>query len=108
MTKDDILIQQLREINYPGQVDVTDRVMQQIAQRPLLVPAPAHRWKRISIVAAACAALFVAVNFALIYTRDYNVSQIGSCLAEVYDYHADYGSGETDYYTLGGIESLYE
>lgn len=36
---EDILIQQLREIKYPGTIDITNKVMAEVSKRPLLVPA---------------------------------------------------------------------
>ena len=41
---------------------------------------------------AACAVIAVALNITLLFTHDYNEDQIGSFIASVYDYHADYES----------------
>ncbi len=109
MIKDDLLIQQLREINYPGQVDVTDAVMQQVRQRPILAPSrKTVRWKQISWGIAACVVLFVAINITTLFTKEYNVSQIGNSIVELYDYQDQYGSHEGGYYSVGVIESFYE
>lgn len=92
MTDED-LIQQLRDMHYPGRVDAVDAVMAQVANRPLLAPAPPRprRWIRYTSAAAACALLAVGVNMALLLGRQYDSQSIGSCMAEVYDYHTDYG-----------------
>lgn len=122
---DDTLIQQLREMHYPGKVDVVDSVMEQVAKRPLLAPVPSrsHRWIRAVLTAAACALLAVGVNMVLLQNRQFDSKSIGTCLAEVYDYHSDYGyvseygaipedeySGEEDYsegYDIGVEELFY-
>lgn len=109
MTKqEDILIQQLRDINYPGAIDVADAVMRQIGGKPLLVPQRHFRWGRISAGVAACAVLFVGINITRLFTHEYDLAQISTALTEVYDYHADYGYGNESYYSLGSIEALYE
>lgn len=105
---DEILIKQLREIEYPGQVDVTDAVMLQVRKTPIMAMSRRHTWRRVSVAAVASLALIFGINVALIYSRDYNVNQIGCSLAEVYDYHADYGLNVESEYSLGFIESLYE
>lgn len=109
MTNDDNIIQQVSEINYPGTVDVTDSVMQIIAKRPYLVPQKSQfHWKRWSLGVAATIALCVAINLTILFTRDYNVSFIGSSLCDIYDYHVNYSSDVSSYYSLGAVESLYE
>lgn len=109
MTDDNLILQQLREINYPGHVDVTDAVMRQVANTPLTPTLrPHYRWRNISIGVAACAVLFVAINITRLFTHNYNEAQICSNLFEIYDYHADYGTDQASYYSLGGIETFYE
>lgn len=106
---DELLDKQLRELTYPVAVDVTDAVMDQIRRTPLLVPQ--HRkfsWRKVSVGVAACVALAIGINFATLYTRTFDVAQIGITLAEVYDYHADYGYESTSDYGLGFVESLYD
>ena len=52
----DQTLEQLAHLQYPKQVDVTDRVMEQISQRPYLQPvrhSSRQLWTRISAVAAA-------------------------------------------------------
>ena len=82
----------LRSINYPADIDVTAAVMEQVRKRPLLAPAVQRRqrFQRIATAVAACAVLAVAFNVTMLYTRNYNEAQIGSLIASVYDYHADY------------------
>lgn len=107
---EDTLIQQMRAMNYPGKVDVVDAVMAQVADRPLLAPAyaRAQRWRRAAIAAAACALLAVGVNMVLLQTRQFDSGAIGGCLAEVYDYRADYGYYENavvdDYYEAAAVD----
>lgn len=109
MTKqEDILIQQLREINYPSPIDVTDAVMRQVGNKPILVSKRHFSWGRISVGVAACAILFVGINITRLFTHEYDLTQISTALTEVYDYHADYGYGSESYYSLGSIEALYE
>lgn len=107
---EDIFLQQLRDMRYPGDIDVVNAVMEQVRNKPLLFTQPkqAGRFRKILAGAAACAALAVAANVAHLYTRDYNEAQIGDMMAEVYDYHADYGSITADYYDLGAVEAIYE
>lgn len=91
---DDELTQMLRSINYPADIDVTAAVMEQVRKRPLLAPAVQRRqrFQRIATAVAACAVIAVALNITLLFTHDYNEDQIGSFIASVYDYHADYES----------------
>jgi len=105
---DDILIQQLRELNYPGKVDVAAAVMAEVRKRPLLVATPAkHKWgfKKISAVVAACAVLAVGFHFVYINTRDYNEMQLADDIATVYDFHADYADGDS-YYEAYLVDAL--
>lgn len=97
---DDLFIQQLRELKYPGKVDVTEAVMAEVRRRPLLVSAPAKsKWgfKRISTIAASFALLVVAIYFTNIYTQSYDSAQIADDIATVYDYHAGYAENNSSY-----------
>lgn len=89
---EDTLIQQMRDMRYPGQVDVVDAVMAQVSNRPILSPVAlrAQRWHRAAMAAAACALLAVGINMTVMQTRHFDVKSISGCLAEVYDYHSDY------------------
>lgn len=95
----DQTLEQLARLQYPKQVDVTDRVMEQIGDRSPVVsrrwslighrsPATNHRplWTRISAVAAAAVVVLVAVNVTSLYTRSYDVEGMGSTLAQLNDY----------------------
>lgn len=104
---EDILIQQLREIKYPGTIDITNKVMAEVSKRPLLVPAKRFNIVRFATAAAACILLAVAINFTLIFTRNYDTHQIGNALAEVYDFHADYGSVDDEYEEAYDLASFY-
>lgn len=105
---DDLLIQQLRELKYPGKVDVTEAVMAEVRRRPLLVSEPAKsKWgiKRISAVVAACAVVAVALNYVTTFTRTYDSTQIADDIATVYDYHAGYAENDS-YYESYLVEAL--
>ncbi len=97
---DDMFIQQLRELRYPGKVDVIQAVMAEVKKKPLLVaepPKPKWGFKRVSAVVAACAVFAVGIRFASMYTRTYDSAQIADDLAAVYDYHANYADNNTCY-----------
>ena len=87
----DQTLEQLAHLQYPKQVDVTDRVMEQISQRPYLQPvrhSSRQLWTRISAVAAAAVVVLLAVNLTSVYTRSYDVEGMGSTLAQLNDYSA--------------------
>lgn len=111
MTEDEI-IQQLREMRYPNDIDVTGAVIARISKTPLLASAPTKPpiFKRVVAAVAACAVLVVAVNAAILFTHDYNESSIGNMISEVYTYHADYNdlTASISDYDIGAIESYYE
>lgn len=111
MTENDI-IQQLRDMRYPHDIDVTDAVMAQVSKTPLLVAKPEPRFKVSHLVAtvAACVAIVLTINITALYTHDYNEQSIGNMIAEVYNYHADYGelTASVSSYDFGAIEALYE
>lgn len=97
---DDTLMQQLRELKYPGKVDVAEAVMAQVRKKPLLVSAPAKpKWGYRKVVAAvaACVVLAVGVEFVYTLTRSYDSAQIADDIATVYDFHAGYADGHSYY-----------
>lgn len=103
---EDSLIQQMRDMRYPGQVDVADAVMAQVASRPLLALQHPQRRRWIAYAAAACALLAVGISVALRSSQQFDSSSISGCLAEVYDYHTDYGqNADAGYYI--GVEELF-
>lgn len=108
MTETDIL-QQLRDMRYPGTIDVVAPVMQQVRNKPLLTPQhnTPQRIKRFSTAVAACLILAIGINVTLLYTRNYDEAQISNMIAEVYNYHADYGNITEAGFGVGIIESLY-
>ena len=108
MTDNDIL-QQLRDMRYPATIDVVAPVMEQVRNKPLLTsqrPAP-HRFRRITTAVAACLALAVGVNIALLFTHDYDEGQLSNMIAEVYNYQAEYTDIAEAGFGLGAIENLY-
>ena len=108
MTDNDIL-QQLRQMRYPDTVDVLQPVMQQVRNKPLLTPQPAttHRLRRITTAVAASLILAVGVNMLLLFTHDYDETQISNMIADVYNYHANYDNMAEAGFGLGNLENLY-
>ena len=108
MTETDIL-QQLRDMRYPGTIDVVDPVMQQVRNKPLLTPKhnTPQRIRRYSTAVAACLILAIGINVTLLFTRNYDEAQISNMIADVYNYHADYGNMTEAGFGVGLVESLY-
>jgi hypothetical protein len=90
----DQTLEQLSHLKCPHQVDVTDRVMEQVMQRPYLQPqhSPSRSLsrgqliRRIGIVAVAASLALVVVNVTTIYTRSYDEESMGSTIAQLNDY----------------------
>ena len=82
----DQTLEQLAHLQCPRQVDVTDRVMAQVMQRPYLQPRRHSLWKPVSIMAAAAVALVLVVNVVSLYGRSYDEASMGMTLAQVNDY----------------------
>lgn len=105
---DDLLLRQLRQMQYPGTVDVVDSVMSRVR---FLQPRQSawHRWGRYVAGAAACILLLVSVNVFTFFMKDYNDPQIGSMLASVYSYdsyefQSIEGYADMDYWSYYGEE----
>lgn len=107
-------LKQLSQQTCPWQVDVEDRVMEQVRQHPYLQPvaAPAAPHKRrwvpwVSLTAAAAAVGLVVVNInPAAATPAYNEEQIGTMMAYVADYDNYYASVESA--AENPIEYLYD
>lgn len=102
----DQTLEQLKQLNYPKQVDVVDKVMAQVSQKPYLRPVQ-HRplWTRIVATAAAAAVALLLVNVLSITLRSYDEAGMGNTLAQL----NDYGSwGSVEEVALNPYESLYE
>lgn len=83
----DQTLEQLSHLQCPRQVDVTDRVMEQVMQRPYLQPVHhRHILRNIGIVAAAASLALVILNVTTIYTHSYDDEGLGSMIAQVNDY----------------------
>lgn len=86
MTVDETL-EMLAGQQYPHKVDVVDRVMAQVQDKPYLVPVRKRPlWPRISAVAAAAVVALVAVNVAVFNLRGYDEDSMGSMIAQLNDY----------------------
>ncbi len=82
MTLDEQL-EQLSHLQCPRQVDVTDRVMERLAQpAPRVVPL----WRRLGPAAAAAVALFAVVGLSLPYLRSYDEEGMAGTMAQLNDY----------------------
>lgn len=106
---DDDLMQMIRSLQYPDNIDVTDAVMAQVRKTPLLLleKQRRQRFHRFASAVAACAVLAVAFNVTMLYTRNYNEAQIGNVIASVYNYHADYETN-SQLHELAAFDYLYE
>ena len=85
MTIDEQL-EQLAHLQCPRQVDVVDRVMAEVKQKPYLQPARRRLWRPISIAAAAAVAVLLVVNVVSLYTHSYDEANLGLTLVQVNDY----------------------
>ena len=102
------LIQQLRDMRYPTSIDVVAPVMEQVRNKPLLVPTHhTVNFRRVASTVAACLLLAVGTNITLLYTHNYDESKISNMIAEVYNYHADYDNMAEAGFGVGIVESLY-
>ena len=107
-------LKQLSQQTCPWQVDVEDRVMEQVRQHPYLQPvAPSaatrkYRWVPWTALTAAAAAVgLVVVNTnPAAATPTYNVEQISTMMAYVADYDNYYTSDEST--DENPIEYLYD
>ncbi|GEM_PF-7022141 len=81
-------LQQLSHLECPHQVDVVDRVMAQVADRPYLQPVHRRRslWKPIGATAAAAVVALVLINVLSVYTRTYDDAGLGVALMQANDY----------------------
>ena len=64
-------------------------------------------WLRTAIAVAASLILAVGVNMLLLFTHDYDETQISNMIADVYNYHANYDNMAEAGFGLGNIENLY-
>ncbi|MBR1792493.1 MAG: hypothetical protein IJ764_02500 [Bacteroidales bacterium] len=82
---DDIMMQQLRQMQYPHAVNLVEGVMSQVR---LSLPRPSvwHRWGRYVAAVAACVVVALSINVLIFFTKDYNEPQLTSMLASVYGY----------------------
>ena len=89
--KIDEQLEQLARMQCPQQVDVTDRVMAQVMQRPYLRPQYSSLrrgkiWRTIGVAAVAASLALVVVNVTSVYTRSYDEEGMGSMIAQFNDY----------------------
>lgn len=85
----DQTLELMSNLQYPRQVDVTDRVMEKIANLTLAErPKSRPLWRRITTVAVAAVALLFVVNLAFPYFKSYDEASIGQMISQVNDYSA--------------------
>ena len=109
----DQTLEQLAHLQYPRQVDVTDRVMEQVMQRPYLQPqysssrghSRGKLFRRIGIVAVAASLALVVINVTTVYTRSYDEDGMGSMIAQVNDYSS---WNTVEEFAVNPYEYLYE
>jgi len=103
------LMQQLRDMRYPATVNVVEGVMEQVRNKPLLVPREQSymRLRRVATAVAASLILAFGINVTLLFTHDYNEAQIGNMIVDIYNFHANYGNSADASFSFGAIETLY-
>lgn len=99
--------EEIRSINAPKQIDVTDAVMGALQNKSIIAPRRQYStWKKGLISVAACFLIALAVNITTLYTRSYDESVINDMFAELYDYGDQYGQdgyGYEDFSTANYI-----
>lgn len=79
-------LEQLSQQQYPHKVDVVDRVMAQVQQKPYLRPVRRSiGWRQISIAAAAVVALFV-VNITFFRPSSFSNEDMGYAISQFNDF----------------------
>ncbi|KWW31021.1 MAG: hypothetical protein AUK63_704 [bacterium P3] len=81
----------IRRMQYDGQVDVADTVMQQVIRLPLLSPQPQRAIRR--RVAAACLAVLLTAGTVAYLTSRTDNDCINSIVSSVYEYAYFNGEG---------------
>lgn len=80
-------LEELSNLHYPAQVDVTEAVLAQIAGQPRLQPVRCMTLRRnVSMAAAAVVLVLVGVSVYLSHTRTYDLDGLGSMITQVNDY----------------------
>ena len=87
---DELIMQPLRDMQYPREVDVSDHVMAIVRQMP--TPRRQTAWLRWGRYAAAAAALVIGISVVatIFQNRNYNEPQICDMMASVYDSEYDF------------------
>lgn len=97
------VIDELKAMDYPSRVDVTDRVMEAVSGQPESIFGT-HSKVRWIAAAAACAAFALLVNVGHLLANPYNSNQVNTMLSEVYNPDSYNGDGmimdESDEYFL--------
>lgn len=105
MTIDEQL-EQLAHLQYPRQVDVTDRVMEHVMQHRYMRPVRRRAlWQPVGAVAAAAAVILLVVNVVSIHVQSYDEAGMGNTLAQVNDY-SSWNTVEES--AVNPIEYMYE
>ena len=99
-------LEQLAREGYPHKVDVVERVMAAVEQKPYLRPVRRRvSWRPVGAAVAAAVALVAAVGFVLPLLRTYDEADMSSMIAEANDYSS---WGAVEEAAENPIEFLYE
>ena len=88
----------LRKHCYPFKIDITDAVMRQVSNKPILAPSSKPSPQRIRTrIAAAIATCLVASAFAAQYNYQEHEAdeKVAYLLTNVYDYHDNYANSSS-------------
>ena len=100
-------LQQLAQLEYPRKVDVVDKVMATVSERPYL--RPIHKvqpWQRIVSTTIAAAIVALIVNVIVIRNAQYDEVGIGNMISQVHDYN--YYGFSVEQQAVNPIEFLYD
>lgn len=80
-------LEQLSQQQYPHKVDVVDRVMAQVQQKPYFRPVRRSiGWKQISVAAAAAVVALFIVNITVFRPANISNEDMGMALVQFNDY----------------------
>lgn len=81
------VLEEIRQMEYPRQIDLSNQVMQRISNINILpVQKSNHRLKRVGIIAAASFLVMLMTNISIFVFKDFDNPSVRTMIAEVYDY----------------------